>query len=725
MPQRQPIDQQPTHSFEGIRLRAGKPYPFGATITPNGVNFAVFSRYATEAWLVLYRKGAHKPYVEIPFYSEFRVGHVFAMQVFDIDIEDLEYGYRLNGPYNPREGHRFDRNKVLLDPYAKLISGRDVFCGPSEPHNPFPHRARVLLDDYDWGDDQPPNIALEDLVIYEMHVRGFTRHPSSQVHYPPGTFAAVREKIPYLLELGVNCVELMPIFEFDEFEYDRINPLNGEQLVNYWGYSSLGFFAPKAGYAGTGRYGMQADEFKTLIKALHQNGIEVILDVAFNHTGEGNHKGNTISFRGLDNKTYYMLGPNGEYLNFSWTGNTLNCNNPVVRDMVLNCLRYWAAEYHVDGFRFDLATILGRGTNGMPLANPPLLEALAHDPVLANCKLIAEAWDAGGLYQVGTFPAYGRWAEWNGKYRDTIRRFLKGDGGQVWEAAERIQGSPDMYGERGTRASINFVTCHDGFTLMDLYSYDRKHNIANGEDNFDGHNDNHSWNCGVEGPTDDLEILALRRQMIKNAVAVLFLSQGVPMITMGDEVGHTKHGNNNTYCHDNELNWLDWTLAEKNADLYEFFKHMIAFRKAHPILRRRQHFTHRDEVGSGYPDISWHTTRPWVTDWSYHNRTLAVLMCGKHGAQSGVGRAAQDDYVYMAMNAHWDDHRFEIPPLPEGMSWFRFCDTSAHAPHDVCVPGDETVLAQQRFVTVAGRSIVILVGKPTPKSPRPRRRTLS
>lgn len=717
-----PIDQQPTHVHNGYRLRAGKPYPFGATLVPGGVNFAVFSRYATAAWLVLFRKGESEPMVELPFYPEFRVGNVFAMKVFDLSVEDIEYGYRMDGPFDPHSGHRFDRNKILLDPYAKLISGRDVWGEPPDFSNPFPHRAQILFDDYDWGDDRPPNHPFEDLIIYEMHVRGFTRHASSQVHYPPGTFAAMREKIPYLRELGVNCVELMPVFEFDEFEYDRVNPFTGERLMNYWGYSTLGFFAPKAGYAGTGRYGMQADEFKTLIKALHQSGIEVILDVAFNHTGEGNHKGNTISFRGLDNKTYYMLSSDGSYMNFSGTGNTLNCNNPVVRNLVLECLRYWVAEYHIDGFRFDLASILGRDPNGMPLANPPLLEALAHDPILANVKLIAEAWDAGGLYQVGTFPAYGRWAEWNGKYRDTIRAFLRGDSGQVWEAAERIQGSPDMYGERGTRASINFITCHDGFTLMDLYSYDRKHNVANGEDNFDGHSDNLSWNCGVEGPTDDPDILALRRRMVKNAAATLLVSQGVPMIHMGDEVGHSKGGNNNTYCHDNDLNWFDWSLLKKNADLLRFFRSMIAFRKAHPVLRRRRHFAHRDEVGSGYPDLSWHTTIAWDTNWSPHNRTLALLLCGRHAPRTGAPNAESDDYVYIAFNVHWNSHHYQIPRLPDGLGWHLFADTSRPSPADVCAPGDERLLDNQNTIPVAGRSVVILVGKDMPVRRSPTRR---
>jgi isoamylase len=701
------IDSEPTHSFGDYRLRAGKPFPFGATVVPGGVNFAIFSRYATSCTLVLFQKGDAEPMVEIPFPREFVVGNVFAMTVFGLDFQELdfEYGFRMDGLYAPHRGHWFDPDNILLDPYAKAIGGRDVW-GEFESHDDiYPHRAQLIYDDYDWAEDRPLEIPIEDLVIYEMHVRGFTQHPSSGVKFP-GTFAAIREKIPYLKELGVNCVELMPIFEFDEFEYDRVNPYTGEKLINYWGYSTIGFFAPKSGYAATGRLGMQCDEFKTLVKELHRNGIEVILDVVFNHTAEGNEKGKTISFRGIDNKTYYMLAPDGHYLNFSGTGNTMNCNNPVVRNMVLDCLRYWVAEYHIDGFRFDLASILGRDQYGMPLANPPLIETMAYDPILAKTKLIAEAWDAGGLYQVGTFPAYGRWAEWNGKYRDGIRRFLKGDDGMAWEAAERIQGSPDLYLSRGTGASINFITCHDGFSLLDLFSYNQKHNYANGEENRDGANDNYSWNCGIEGETDNEQINALREKMVKNAAALLLVSQGVPMILMGDEIGHSKQGNNNTYCHDNELNWMNWGLKEQNSGLFRFFQQMIAFRHKHPSLRNAGHFAHRDYMGSGYPDISWHTTRSWDTNWN--GRTIAFMLCGKH-AKNGT---AEDDYIYVATNMHWEAHSFEIPVLPKGLAWHLFADTGATTPEDIAVPGEELLLYDQRSYQVEARSIVILVGKP-------------
>jgi glycogen operon protein len=723
------IDIYPTHIYEGFKLRHGHPYPFGATMVPGGVNFSVFSRHANYCVLVLFEKGQSKPLVEIPFrgifqradtgepiWGEFRIGNVFAMTVFDLDCENIEYGFRMDGPGSRvRRGqpgiHRFDPSKILLDSYAKAIGGRDVWGETPDWNDIYQHRARLVYDDFDWESDRPLEIPTKDLIIYEMHVRGFTRHPSSGIKHP-GTFAAIREKIRYLKELGVNCVELMPVYEFDELEHSRPNPETGELLTNYWGYSTVGFFAPKAGYAATGKMKdatMVADELKTLVKELHQNGIEVILDVVFNHTAEGNEYGPTISFRGLDNQTYYMLTPDGYYYNFSGTGNTLNCNNPIVRNIVLDCLRYWASEYHIDGFRFDLAAILGRDPSGAPLANPPLLEILAFDSILAKCKLIAEAWDAGGLYQVGSFPAYGRWAEWNAKYRDTLRKFLKGDPGQVGDMAQRLQGSPDLYKweERGPNASINFITCHDGFTLADLVSYNQKHNEANGENNNDGANDNHSWNCGWEGPTDDSAVNALRRRQMKNAIAILMVSQGVPMILMGDEVGRTQRGNNNTYCHDNELNWLDWTLLESNADLFRFVKNCIAFRKAHPVLRGNTFFRNEDYVGSGYADITWHGTQAWNADWSSESRVLAFMLCGKHAA----GGTTVDNYIYVAMNMYWETLPFEIPGLAEGMKWYVFVNTSA-APHeDIWEPGSEPPLEDQHRFLVGDRSVVILVGR--------------
>jgi glycogen operon protein len=700
------IDYYPTHEYQGFKLRRGRPIPFGATMVPNGVNFSIFSSAATSCTLVLFERGAPEPMVEIPIPEEFRIGNVYCIIVFDLDYERIEYGYRMDGPFDPVVGHRFDKTKILSDPYAKALGGRNTWMNPPNWDDIYPYRSRLAFEDFDWENDRPLEIPIEDLVIYEMHVRSFTSHPSSGVRNP-GTFGAIREKIAYLKELGVNCIELMPIYEFDEWENSRRHPETGELLVNYWGYSTVNFFSPKAGYAATGKFGMQVDEFKTLVKELHRKGIEIFLDVVFNHTAEGDHRGHTISFRGIDNKTYYMLTPDGYYFNFSGTGNTLNCNNPIVRNMVLDCLRYWASEYHVDGFRFDLASILGRDPFGYPLSNPPLLESLACDPILAKCKLIAEAWDAGGLYQVGSFPAYGRWAEWNGKYRDAVRKFLKSDLGMVGEISQRIQGSPDLYYLRGPTASINFITCHDGFTLYDLFSYNYKHNEANGENNNDGANDNNSWNCGWEGETDDPEINSLRHRQIKNALTILMISQGVPMTLMGDEMGKTQHGNNNTYCHDNESNWLDWNLLRKNADLFRYTKQIIHFRLAHPVLRSRYHFQNRDCIGSGYPDISFHGTKAWYADWSGTSRVFAFLLCGKHAKQGTF----QDDYIYVAMNMYWEDLDFELPRLPEGMRWHVFANTSMPSPEDINEIGKEPVLENQYNFLVGSRSVIVLVGR--------------
>lgn len=702
------VDIHPTHQIDNFKVRYGRPFPLGATLVPEGINFSIFSAHATACTLVLFQKQAQEPMVEIPFPDEFRVGNVYSMVVFNLDCEGIEYGYRMDGPHHFQEGHWFDKRQILLDPYAKTISGRDVWGKLPDWGNPYQYRASIAFDDFDWEGDHPLEIPPEDQIIYELHVRSFTRHSSSGVKHP-GTFAGIREKIPYLKALNINAVELMPIFEFDEFENSSLNPETQAMRLNYWGYSTIGFFAPKAGYAATGKFGMQVDEFKALVKDLHQNGIEVILDVVFNHTAEGNENGPYISFRGVDNKTYYMLTPDGYYFNFSGCGNTLNCNNPIVRSMVLDCLRYWASEYHIDGFRFDLAAILGRDPWGVPLANPPLLESLAFDPVLAKCKLIAEAWDAGGLYMVGSFPAYGRWAEWNGKYRDSVRKFLKGDG-HVREIAQRLQGSPDLYHVTGRSptASINFITCHDGFTLADLVSYNEKHNWENGEGNQDGANDNESWNCGAEGWTEDAAINALRQRQMRNAIALLMVSQGMPMLLMGDEIGRSKRGNNNTYCHDNDLNWLDWSNLERNADFFRFVQNCIAFRRAHPVLRNQAFFQHRDYVGSGYADITWHGTQAWHADWSDHSRTLAFLLDGKH-AKAGT---VIDDSIYVAMNMHWETHWFQLPRLPDAMQWHIFANTSCCSPEDSWQPGTEPRLENQTGLPVGDRAIVLLVSKP-------------
>lgn len=698
------IDSLPTDNICGQRVRPGKPLPFGVSHVPGGLNFSVYTSAGEQCTLVLFRQGAAEPFAELPFPGHYRIGDVFCMVVFGLDFEDLEYGFRIDGPFNPEKGDRFDASKILMDPHARLIAGRDRWGEDPDWQGIYPYRARVSLDDFDWQGERPLEIPMQDLIIYEAHVRAMTQSPSSQAAHP-GTYAGLVEKIPYLKDLGINAIELMPIFEFDEFENTRIHPDTGERLYNFWGYSTVGFFAPKAGYAATGKNGMQVDEFKQLVKSFHKAGIEVILDVVFNHTAEGNEHGPTLSFKGLDNKTYYMLTPEGYYFNFSGTGNTLNCNNPIVRSLVLDCLRYWAAEYHIDGFRFDLATILGRDPWGAPLSNPPLIESLAFDPILSSCKLIAEAWDAGGLYQVGTFPAFGRWAEWNGLYRDSVRRYLKGDAGLVGQIAQRVLGSPDLYrmSGRAPATSVNFITCHDGFTLADLVSYNSKHNEANGEGNRDGGDDNHSWNCGAEGWSDDPGIQQLRRRQMLNAFAILLTSRGTPMLLMGDEFGRSQHGNNNAYCIDSPLTWVDWNLLQANAELQGVVKALIAFRHQHPALRVNRF---DGPPSSLLPCSSFHGSTPWQPDWSSESRQLAWMMSCDHQPPSGEPAV---DIVYVATNMAHLASWFELPTAPEGYAWHICFNTG-----DNQQPFLKDQPKVESGLLVGERSVVILQAMPRP-----------
>jgi isoamylase len=703
------IDSYPTRRVSGYGIRAGRPMPLGATMVPGGVNFAVYSDAATAVTLVVYRRGEREPTVEIPIPPEFQLGSVYAIIVYGLEYDCLEYGFRVDGPWDPGAGHRYDQTRILADPYTRLVAGRDVWGRPPDWAVPYQYRSRLLFDDFDWEDDRPLRLPADELVIYELHVRGFTRHPSSGAA-AAGTFAGLTDKIRYLTDLRINAVELMPVFEFDEHENSRVDPETGERLYNYWGYSTHSFFAPKAGYAVSGAFGLQADELKTTVKALHRAGIEVILDVVLNHTSEGNEAGPTISFRGLDNLTWYMLTPDGSYYNFSGTGNTLNCNHPVVRSFVLDCLRYWAAEYHIDGFRFDLAAILSRDETGTPLPNPPLLESIAYDPVLRHCKLIAEAWDAGGLYEVGSFPAYGRWSEWNGRYRDTVRRFVKGDAGMVGEMAGRIVGSPDLYPTRGPLASVNFVTCHDGFTLADLVSYDEKHNHGNGEGNEDGDNANYSWNCGAEGDTDEPAVLALRRRQVRNFLALLLTSHGIPMLLAGDEFGRSQGGNNNAYCHDSGRTWIDWALADKNTDLRRFTRDLIAFRGRHPAVRSRRHPTGQLVEALGVPDVSWHGRLPNEPDWSPESRLLVVM----HSVADPA-----PDCALVVVNMHWEPVDVTVPDPPAGFAWHLVADTAAVAPFDSYPPDAEPRLADLALlrrgpdvVLVAPRTVLVLTAKP-------------
>ena len=646
---------KPIDTVNGFQIRPGFFREFGAVAIPGGVNFTIHTHGATSCELLLFHRKAEEPYAVIPFPESYRIGFCYSMIVFDLDIEEFEYAYRLDGPYDEKKGLRFDKNKILLDPYARAVTGQSQWGHVNNAQHGY--RARVVQSNFDWGDQRHHSIPMEDLIIYELHVRGFTMDESSGVKHH-GTFEGLREKIPYLKELGVNAVELMPIFEFDEMRDVRL--IDENELIDFWGYNPVSFFAPNTSYCSSMEYNHEGLELKTLIKDLHDNGIEVILDVVFNHTAEGNEFGPCFSFKGFDNNIYYMLTPDGHYYNFSGCGNTLNCNHPVVRDMILECLRYWVIEYRVDGFRFDLASILGRNDDGTPLSQPPLLRSLAFDSILGNVKLIAEAWDAGGLYQVGSFPSWKRWAEWNGRYRDDMRRFLKGDDFLAQTAAARITGSPDLYDPayRGGNASINFLTCHDGFTLYDLYSYNQKHNEANGWGNTDGADDNNSWNCGVEGETDDPAILALRKRLMKNACAILLCSRGTPMFLSGDEFADTRYGNNNPYCQDNLISWLDWSLLKKNKDLFDFFQYMIQFRKDHPAIRKDLEPSYL-----GIPAMSTHGLTPDETNFSGDSHVVCVRFAGYNESTQ------KEDLVYLAVNSGWFPVTLTLPELPEHYKW--------------------------------------------------------
>ena len=696
-----PYESVPMAEISGFPVRPGIYDLNGATPLQNGVNFTIHTCGGTSCELLLFHRAQEEPFAIIPFPDAYKIGDVYSMIVYGLNIEEFEYAYRVDGPYRPEKGLLFDKNNILLDPYAKAVAGQRTW-GIRWDHN---YHARVVRDRFDWGDTPQSKKELCDLIIYELHVRDFTHHPSSGVRHR-GTFSGLMEKIPYLKELGINAVELMPIFEFDETMNSRT--VDGKQLLECWGYNTVGFFAPNSSYAAANEHNQEGTEFKTLIRELHANGIEVILDVVFNHTAEGNEKGKTISFKGLDNNIYYMLTPDGNYYNFSGCGNTLNCNHPVVQQLILECLRYWTINYRVDGFRFDLASILGRNEDGSPMNNPPLLRTLANDPILSNVKLIAEAWDAGGLYQVGSFPASGRWAEWNGRYRDALRSFLKGECWNAWDAAWSISGSGDLYGGfydhnhnnyAGYNSCVNFLTCHDGFTLYDLYSYNEKHNEANGWNNTDGADDNRSWNCGVEGDTDDPEVLALRSRMIRNACAVLMCSRGTPMFLSGDEFGNTKFGNNNSYCQDNITSWLDWRMLEKNRDLFEFFKFMIAFRKQHPVIHKQL-----PTSVCGMDPIHTHNVNADQTDIPRDARTFCVSFAG-YDKEKG-----HDDLIYIAVNTFWEDVTITLPNLHGRGAWHLNVNTYGDGNGKYCYPDEEAARIDHSFV-MRPRSVAVFTGK--------------
>lgn len=688
----------PLDVVEGFKIRPGFFRMYGACVASNGVSFTINSHGATRCTLLLFKPQAPKPYARIPFPDSYRIGDTYSMLVFDIKPDEFEYAFSFDGPYEPAKGLLFNEENVLLDPYSRAVTGQRKWGEKPEGGKDFEYRARVVKSSFDWGNIKQLEQPFEDLVIYETHVRGYTKDKSSGVS-APGTFAGLKDKIPYLKDLGINAVELMPIFEFDEMESARV--VDGVQLNNYWGYNTVSFFAPNTSYAFNEEHNHEGDELKSLIKALKENGIEVILDVVFNHTAEGNEMGPCFSFKGIDNNVYYMLTPDAHYYNFSGCGNVMNCNHPVVRSFIIDCLRHWAIEYRVDGFRFDLASILGRDQNGAPMANPPILESLAFDPVLGKMKLIAEAWDAGGLYQVGSFPSWNRWAEWNGRYRDDMRSFLKGDDGMAGNAITRITGSRDLYSpeSRGHKASVNFMTCHDGFTLYDLYSYNEKHNEKNGWNNTDGDNNGHSWNCGAEGETDDPNVNGLRRRLIKNAFAALLCSRGPAMFFAGDEFCNTQFGNNNAYCQDNIISWLDWSRLEEFKEIHDFVRHMIQFRKEHPILRKMT-----KPSSCQFPEISVHNGTPFNASTDYKTKLIGIMYAGRNEEDT------EDDIVFYCMNAYWEPLVMQLPVLPNGKHWH--VDTNTNAEY---FDGEDftakTELLGVNTIRVPARTTIILVAE--------------
>ena len=688
---------QPLDEISGYKVRPGFYDRNGAAQAANGVSFTIHSMGATGCTLLLFRPKEQEPFAKIRYPETYCIGSTYSMLVFGLNIEEFEYAFQLDGPYDEKKGLRFHKDNILLDPYARAVTGQRHWGERPEGGKDFVYHARVVENNFDWEKSCFLNHPFEDLVIYEMHVRGFTRDASSGVK-APGTFEGLREKIPYLKDLGINAVELMPVFEFDEMEDTRV--VDGERLYNYWGYNTVCFFAPNTSYTSVVEHNHEGDELKNLIYELKANGIEVILDVVFNHTAEGNEKGPCFSFKGIDNNIYYMLTPDGYYYNFSGCGNVMNCNHPIVRKFIIDCLRYWVINYRVDGFRFDLASILSRDQNGAPMENPPILQGLACDPILAKAKLIAEAWDAGGLYQVGSFPSWNRWAEWNGRYRDDMRRFLKGDGGMAGTAITRITGSRDLYdpAHRGISASVNFLTCHDGFTLYDLYSYNMKHNEKNGWGNTDGDNNGNSWNCGTEGATDDPEIEGLRRRMVKNAFATLMCSRGPAMFFAGDEFCNTQFGNNNSYCQDNITSWLDWNRLEEYKEIHDFARYMIHFRAAHPIIRKDT-----KAATCGFPFISVHNGEPYRDYTNFDSHLIGIMYAGRNAQDT------EDDIVFYGMNSYWEPLKMNLPPLAEGYHWKVVANTFCE--YEDGIDFEHYTEHDRNRIRIKERSTIILVAE--------------
>ncbi len=715
------------NNLEEISIKPGYPMPRGATFQGDGVQFTIFSRHADNVILVLFEnEEPDSPYREIKLDpGKNRTGDIWHVFVRGIGPGQY-YGYRVDGPFEPAEGHRFNRDRLLIDPCARALSGNFIWdlkkarsheSGSVDDRESLFHRDNresaprsIVTGDLPPTDDRPLNLPIDNTIIYEMHVRGYTMHPTSGAARP-GTFSGLTDKIPYLKELGVTAVELLPVQEFDSLENINTNPDTGERLKNYWGYSTLAFFAPRAGYGSGDGIGEQVLEFREMVRAFHEAGIEVILDVVFNHTAEGDEMGPTVSFRGVDNSIYYILADDKrEYMNYSGCGNTVNCNHPLVREYILECLRYWVMEMNVDGFRFDLASILGRDTDGTILPNPPLIETIEEDPILRNTKIIAEAWDAAGAYQVGDFP--GRWAEWNGRYRDDIRAFWHRLPNMTGALATRLTGSSDLYQrpDRGPRHSINFITCHDGFTMIDLVSYNKKNNRANGENNRDGENHNISYNWGSEGETDDPKINRIRARQVKNFFTTLMVSQGVPMLLGGDEFLRTQKGNNNAYCQDNEISWIDWRLSEKNKEMIRFVKSLIHFRQRHPVFRKEYFFTGKICEENGVPDITWHGCRLDEPDWSGESHFLALLINGSSLCHNGTMKQSDSD-IFIALNASLEEKKIEIPSSPSGKNWRLVIRTDNEAPDDIYSP-ESSPEVMEDTLTIERASALVLATDP-------------
>ncbi len=686
------IDEFPTHEKNGIKYRVGRPLPFGAELVSDDcVNFSIYSKDATKCELLLYHLGDKEPFFILELKDEFRIGSVYSVMIFNIDWEDIEYGYRFDGPKDKSQGYRFDPTKILLDPYAKMVSGRDVWHKRTYTDTDFERRGRIIREDYNWDGDKPLEIPAKDLVIYEMHVRGFTKHDSSGVRYK-GTYSGIVEKIPYLKKLGINCIELMPIFEFEEFI-----PSLSDDYCNYWGYVTYNYFSPKTGYSISGPLGLVADEFKHMVKKLHQNGIEIVLDIVFNHTGEYGDDGEYISFRGIDNKTYYIMDEHGNYSNLSACGNTVNCNNPIVRNFIIDSLRYWVSTYHIDGFRVDEAPIFVRGQDGTPLLSPPLLESLKDDPILSRTLLISEGWDPAGLSTLGAFSS--TWADWNPRTRDTIKRFIKGVAADGPNVINTIEGSPDMFSKGRPTSSVNYIASHDGFTLYDSVAYQQTHNESNAFTSpMDHEFDNCSWNCGEEGETDNPEVNDLRRRQMKNAMTILLMSRGIPMFWAGDEFANTQYGNNNAFSQDNETSWLDWDRLKKYEDVFEYVKKLIAFRMEHPVIRREIFYSGYNS--SGYPELSFHGEKAWE-----FNRYAPFLAFGFMYVEPAQDFSKKEDtFIYCGINEHWEEHSLELPIIPSGMEWKVVVNSQDKT-------GEMSGQVIKDKVTLQPRSSIVLIGE--------------